>query len=188
LLDGYFNTQLRPYVDTSGKVWQLQPVDGVVAPITPADLAQFQRAATIRDLFFAGGGNKPSVRFDIAPISLDAGAKQATLDLDGTQIVSIHGPPRSTQVTWPGATGMQTVRLSFDPPSYGQPAALQDTGPWAMFRMFGRARMKQGDSAERYTLTFTAGDREAVFEVRAGSVLNPFAAGVLQDFRCPTVQ
>ena len=58
-------------------------------PITPADLAQFQRAATIRDLFFAGGGNTPSVRFDITPVKLDPGAKQATLDLGGTTIVAI---------------------------------------------------------------------------------------------------
>ena len=57
-----------------------------------------------------------------------------------------------------------------------------------MFRMFGRARMKQGESPEKYTLTFDVGDREAVFEIRAGAVLNPFAAGVLQDFRCPVVQ
>ena len=76
LLDGYFNTQLRPFVDTSGKDWKLQPVEGVVAPVTPADLAQFQRAAAIRDLFFAGGGNTPSVRFDISPVNLDPGAKR----------------------------------------------------------------------------------------------------------------
>jgi type VI secretion system protein ImpL len=188
LIDGYFNTQLRPYVDTSGKVWKLQPADGIVPPVTPADLAQFQRAAAIRDLFFAGGGNTPLVRFDIAPISLDAGARQATLDLDGTAIVSIHGPPRATQITWPGANRTQTVRLVFDPPPAGGPSAVTDTGPWAMFRMFGRARMKQGDSPEKYTLTFQVGDREAVFEIRAGSVLNPFAVGVLQDFRCPSVQ
>jgi type VI secretion system protein ImpL len=169
-------------------VWQLQPLDGVVAPVTPADLAQFQRAAMIRDLFFASGGTTPSVRFDITPVSLDAGAKQATLDLDGTPIVLIHGPPRATQITWPGPTRMQTVRLSFDPPPAGAPAAVQETGPWAMFRMFGRARMKQGDSPEKYTLTFTVGDREAVFEIRSGSVLNPFAPGVLQDFKCPAVQ
>ena len=117
------------------------------APVTPADLAQFQRAAAIRDLFFAGGGNTPLVRFDIAPVSLDAGAKQATLDLDGTAIVSIHGPPRATQITWPGANRTQTVRLVFDPPPSGGPSAVTDTGPWAMFRMFGRARMKQGDLA-----------------------------------------
>jgi type VI secretion system protein ImpL len=188
LIDGYFNTQLRPFVDTSGKVWVLQPADGIVPPVTPADLAQFQRAAAIRDLFFAGGGNTPLVRFDIAPIGLDANARQATLDLDGTTIVSIHGPPRATQINWPGPNRTQTVRLVFDPPPAGGPSAVTDTGPWAMFRMFGRARMKPGDSPEKYVLTFQLGDREAVFEIRAGSVLNPFAVGVLQDFRCPSVQ
>jgi type VI secretion system protein ImpL len=188
LIDGYFNTQLRPYVDTSGKVWQLQAADGIEPPVTPADLAQFQRAAVIRDLFFAGGGNTPLVRFDIAPVGLDANARQATLDLDGTSIVSLHGPPRATQITWPGPNRTQTVRLVFDPPPTGGPSAVQDTGPWAMFRMFGRARMKQGSEPEKYTLTFQVGDREAVFEIRAGSVLNPFATGVLQDFRCPNVQ
>ena len=57
-----------------------------------------------------------------------------------------------------------------------------------MFRMFGRARMTQGDSPERFMLTFELGDRQAVFEIRAGSILNPFAAGVLQGFRCPKVE
>ncbi len=188
LIDGYFNTQLRPYVDTSGKVWIVQAADGIVPPVTQADLEQFQRAAAIRDLFFAGGGNTPLVRFDIAPIGLDANAKQATLDLDGTAIVSIHGPPRATQITWPGPNRTQTVRLVFDPPPSGGPSAVTDTGPWAMFRMFGRARTTQGDAPEKYVLTFQMGDREAAFEIRAGSVLNPFAVGVLQDFRCPKVQ
>jgi type VI secretion system protein ImpL len=188
LLDGFFNTQLRPYVVTSEKVWRLQPVDGVTAPITPNDLMQFQRAATIRDLFFAGGGTTPSVRFDITPTELDSGAKQATLDFDGTTVVSEHGPPRATQITWPGPNHMQTVRLSFNPPPTSGAGALQDTGPWAMFRMFGRARLVPGSSPERYTLTFQVGGREAGFEIRAGSILNPFAPGVLQDFRCPAVQ
>jgi type VI secretion system protein ImpL len=175
-------------VDTSGKDWKLQPVEGVVAPVTPVDLAQFQRAAAIRDLFFAAGGTTPSVRFDISPVNLDAGAKQATLDLDGTPIVSIHGPPVPAQITWPGPKPTQRVRLSFDPPPSSGPAALQETGPWAMFRMFDHARWKQGDSPEKYTLTFDVGDREAVFEIRAASVLNPFAAGTLQAFKCPAVQ
>jgi len=188
LIDGFFNTQLRPYVDMSGKIWRLQPAEGVASPVTPVDLVQFQRAAIIRDLFFAGGGTTPSVRFDIAPGDLDPGARQATLDLDGTTIVSIHGPPRATQITWPGPNRMQIVRLLFDPPPASGTGALQETGPWAMFRMFGHARMKQADSAERYTLTFQVGGHEAGFEIRAGSILNPFAMGVLQEFRCPNVQ
>ncbi len=188
LLDGFFNTQLRPYVNTSGKVWRPQPVDGVAAPVSPADVAQFQRAATIRDLFFASGATTPTVRFDMTPVSLDSGARQVTLDLDGTTIVSAHGPPRATQVTWPGPNRMQTVRLVFDPPPADGSGALQETGPWSMFRLFGHASLQQAGSSERYNLTFRAGSREAAFEIRAASVLNPFAPGVLQDFRCPSVQ
>ena len=68
LLDKFFNDNLQTFVDTSGTTWKAQPVAGVAPPVTPADLAQFQRASQIRDLFFAAGGNQPTVRFDITPI------------------------------------------------------------------------------------------------------------------------
>jgi type VI secretion system protein ImpL len=188
LIDGFFNTQLRPYVDTSSTVWKPQSADGVAAPISPADLAQFQRAAVIRDLFFAPGSTTTAVRFDITPTLLDAGASQVSLDFDGTSVVNTHGPPRATQITWPGATRMQNVRLIFDPPPSGGTGVLSETGPWAMFRLFGRGSLRQAGSPERYTLTFQLGERQAAFEIRAGSVLNPFAPGLLQDFKCPTVR
>jgi type VI secretion system protein ImpL len=188
LIDGFFNTQLRPYVDMSGSVWKPQAADGVAAPVSPADLAQFQRAASIRDLFFAPGSTTPAVRFDITPSKLDDGATQVTLDFDGTAVTYSHGPPRSTQITWPGPSRMQNVRLVFEPPPPGDTGVRSDAGPWAMFRMFNRGTLKQAGSPERYTLTYQIGARQAVFELRAGSVLNPFAPGLLQDFRCPTVQ
>ncbi len=187
-IDGFFNTQLRPYVDTSGKVWKPQPADGVPAPVSPADLAQFQRAAVIRDLFFSGGGTTPSVRFDITPTNADAGARQVTLDFDGTSVIFVHGPPRATQVTWPGPTRMQSVRLVFDPPPAGGTGVQAETGPWAMYRLFSQGKLTQAGSPEKYNLAFQLGERTATFEIRAGSVLNPFAPGILQDFRCPTVQ
>ena len=211
LLDGFFNTQLRPYVDVSGKEWKGHPVEGVAPPVSPASLAQFQRASVIRDLFFGAGGNTPSLRFDLTPIFLDGAAKQVTLELGSTKISYAHGPPGATQVTWPGSTGMSTVRLVFDTasataaaaaaapgpagaaaaapasaPATGS-AALQASGPWALFRLFDQGDLQQSGSAERYQLTFRSGERQAIFELRAGSVLNPFARGVLQEFRCPTL-
>src|SRR5215470_2069692 len=188
LIDGFFNTQLRPYVDTTGKVWQPQAVDGIPAPVSPADLAQFQRAAVIRDLFFAPNSTTIAVRFDIMPVQLDTGASSVNLELDGTSIVYAHGPTRSTQVTWPGPNHMTNVRLVFDPPSRGDTGVISETGPWAMFRLFARGTLQQAGSPERYTLTFALGERSATFELRAGSVMNPFAPGVLQDFRCPAVR
>ncbi len=187
LIDGFFNTQLRPYVNTTGKTWTPQPVDGVSAPLSPADIAQFQRAAVIRDLFFASGSTTIAVRFDITPVELDSGASQVSLEFDGTSVTYAHGPARSTQITWPGPNRMTNVRLVFDPPPAGGTGVLSETGPWAMFRLFGRGSLQQAGSPERYILTFTLGERSASFEIRAGSVMNPFAPGVLQDFRCPSV-
>ena len=45
--------------------------------------------------------------------------------------------------------------------------------------------LEQSGSAERYTLSFQNGDRQASFEIRAGSVQNPFAPGLLKNFQCP---
>jgi type VI secretion system protein ImpL len=186
LIDGFFNTQLRPYVDVSGPAWKGQPVEGVAPPVSPNDLAQFQRAAVIRDLFFGVGGNTPSLRFDLTPIFLDGGAKEVTIELGSTKISYAHGAPSATQVTWPGSTGMSTVRVMFDPPPAGG-GALQASGPWALFRLIDQGNLQQAGSAERYQLTFRSGERQAIFELRAGSVLNPFARGVLREFKCPNL-
>ena len=161
LIDGFFNTQLRPYVDTTGKTWKAQAVDGVPAPVSPADLAQFQRAAVIRDLFFASGSTTIAVRFDITPVELDSGASQVSLEFDGTSVTYAHGPSRSTQITWPGPNRMTNVRLVFDPPPPGGTGVLAETGPWAMFRLFGRGTLQQAGSAERYHADLLARRRAA---------------------------
>jgi len=188
VLDGFVVTQLHPYIVTTAKPWTLQQVNNVSAPITPADLAQFQRAATIRDTFFPGGASTPTIRFDIAPVSVDAATKQATLDFGGTTVVASRAPPHTTQIVWPGANHMETVKLTFDPPPSGGGGTLQANGPWAMFRLLNQGHPKDTGTGDKYTLTFQAGDRRAVFELRAGSTVNAFAPGVLTSFRCPAVQ
>ena len=141
----------------------------------------------IGELFFAGGAAQPTVRFDITPQTLDAGAKQVSIDLDGLVISYAQGPQRATSVTWPGPNRMNSARLVFDPPPASGPPVLSATGPWALFRLFDQGRLAQAGSSDRYTLSFRLGDREASFEIRAGSVLNPFAPGMLRDFRCPSL-
>jgi type VI secretion system protein ImpL len=188
LLDGFFNTQLRPYVDRGASPWRAQAVDGVPPPIAPGDLAQFQRAAVIRDLFFAGGGTTPSVRFDLTPVSLDSGATQISIDFGGTVVTYAQGPIRSTQITWPGPNRMDNVRLVFSPAPAGGTGVLEASGPWALFRLIDKGSLQPGPSPEIFTLTFALGERRAVFSIRAGSVFNPFAPGILRDFRCPNLQ
>jgi type VI secretion system protein ImpL len=186
LLDAYFTTQLVPFVNTSGQIWKLQSAGDVAPPIGPGELAQFQRAASIRDLFFGGGGKEAGVRFDVTPQSADNVTKQVTIDLGEQQIVYSHGPVRPITVAWPGAPRIMSARLAFDPPPTSGPPVIQTSGPWALFRLFDKGTLRPTGSADRYVLDFTLGNRTASYEITAGSVLNPLAPGLLRDFRCPT--
>lgn len=186
LLDAFFNTQLKPFVNTAGANWKLQPAGDVAPPITQGDLAQFQRAAAIRDLFFGPGGKEPAVRFDITPLAADNVTKQVTIDLGDQQITYSHGPVRPVTVAWPGANRIISARLAFDPPpTTGGSPVIQTSGPWALFRLFDRGTLRATGSADRYNLDFILGDRQASFEIRAGSVRNPLAPGLLRGFACP---
>jgi type VI secretion system protein ImpL len=181
VLDGFFNTLARPYVDTKASPWRPAQDGG---PIGAGEAAQFQRAAQIRDLFFADGRTVPIVRFDIQPVGLGPRVTRVTMDLDGTVVdFAARDPKRATEITWP-MVSTHGARLAFEPAGA---AALQENGSWAMFRLFGRGKISPGAAAERSTLAFQQGDRTASFDLRTGA-RNPFAAGILSAFRCPVIR
>ncbi|HUB43871.1 MAG TPA: type VI secretion system membrane subunit TssM [Acetobacteraceae bacterium] len=186
-LDGFQNTLLRPYIDMSASPWRPKPADGVAAPITPADLLQFQHAADIRDMFFAAGSTTPSIRFDVTPLRFDRATHQVTLDIAGTTVIATHDPPRSTQIIWPGPSQAEPARLAFDPPTANPSSTLQEYGPWAIFRLFSRGNLQRESAQDHYTLTFRVGNRTVAFDLHASAGLTPFVTKVLQDFRCPKV-
>ncbi len=147
----------------------------------------FQRAAAIRDAFFPDDGTHPHVRLDITPVSADPGTRQVQLDVDGASITLTRGAQHATQVSWPSFSAQPTARVEFEPPP--RSGELRETGPWALFRLFSRGKLQaQAGSADRYTLTFQAGERQAVFDIRIPGGANPLASNLLQDFRCPSVR
>ncbi|HQT63794.1 MAG: type VI secretion protein VasK [Acidocella sp. 20-57-95] len=187
LIDTFFSQQVRQFVDMSGSVWHIQAVNGVAPPISQGALAEFQRAENIRELFFAAG-SQPTVQFSITPASLDSNSAQVALELGALTVNYAHGPLVPTQVSWPGTDGMQTARLIITPVTGGSPIEIDASGPWALFRLFSQGSLVQAGSSNNYTLTFTQGGHTASFSISAGSVLNPFAPGVLANFRCPALQ
>ena len=167
--------------------WRIQPVNGVAPPISQGALAEFQRAENIRQLFFAAGST-PSVQFSITPTDLDAGAASVAIELGSLTVSYAHGPPVPTQINWPGSDGMQTARLIITPTAGGSPVEIDESGPWALFRLFQQGSLQESGSADQYTLTFSEGGHTATFAISAGSVLNPFSPGTLVDFQCPNLQ
>ena len=179
-LDGFVNTQLKPFVDMTANPWKPQ----ASAPLTQSEAAQFQRAHMIRDAFFPAGQTAPSISFEVAPVGPSA-ARVVTLDIAGASVEGGKGPAHTAQVTWPAQDPAAAATLSAEPSQ--PPLPLSETGPWAMFRLFARGRLQPGSKPGRQLLSFAAGGLPIVFELRPSGLESPFTPGLLADFHCPAV-
>ncbi|GAA4333571.1 type VI secretion system membrane subunit TssM [Pigmentiphaga soli] len=184
-LDDFFTRNLANDVDTSARPWAFKRQVDATATISPAGLAQFQRAATIRDVFFAGGGKTPALRLTFKPIEMDPSILQFVLDIDGQIVRYEHGPQIATSVQWPGSRGTGRVSLQLTPPPSAAAGPLSFEGPWALFRMFDRLAIEPTPQPERFVAVFDTEGRQARFEVTTSSVNNPFRLPELRSFACP---
>lgn len=182
LIDSFFKEHLIDYVETTSKPWRWRQVNGVDLGISPSVLTQFQHAADIRDAFFLTG-QLPSVTFDLKPIALDSKATSVVLEVEGQELEYAHQVPETTPMKWPGKAGGRT-RVAFTPQQPDSANSLQSEGPWSWFRLLDQAEVRRTNVSDRSKVIFSIGGRIAVFQLRAGSALNPFSLSALQAFRC----
>ena len=184
LMDDFFQKRLAALVDTSTRPWRYKPVAERGA-ITTQALAQFERAARIKDIFFRAGGRGPSMRLDFKPVEMDAGITQFILDVDGQLVKYAHGPVVPMAVQWPGPKGSNQVRIQVSPPSTTGSSGSAVDGPWALFRALDDGQLEAGDAPEKFFITFQIGARKTRFEVTTNSVQHPIRLRELREFSCP---
>ena len=210
LIDAFFNTSLKPFVDMTQDPWKLRNTGDV--SVSADSLAEFQRAARIRDMFF-GTGTTPVLRFEITPISMDSDSSKSILSIDGQEIAYDGSSPHTISVQWPGPGGERQSTLSFAEIAAPAPAAaakpatttqtttaqtpapapapapspvITKTGPWSLFRLLDSGRLQKVGGTDRYRVTFSAAGHSATYEIHAGSVVNPLSSNELAKFKCPS--
>ncbi|MEE4376211.1 MAG: type VI secretion system membrane subunit TssM [Candidatus Competibacteraceae bacterium] len=185
LMDDFFQKHLRPYVDTSETRWRWRGPGGPEDAVAPDALIAFQKAAAVKQSLFAGGGQQPQIRFELTPLTMDGTVASAVLTVDGQQIsYSRTQSARATAVQWPGPNSGQ-VQLQLAPALPGSRSALQEQGAWAWFRLLDRATIRSTNQPGSFQITFNLGRRQALYEMRVNSAINPFRLQVLEGFRCP---
>lgn len=207
ILDGYFKQSLAPLVDTTKRDWSFRPDRPESAVLNPAMLRDFQRAEIIRDTFFTGGGNQPSVTLAVTPPRVYPGYT-VKLEINGAVVESKPGGSLSpVSVQWPGAVSIARTAVTLTPdapppeamapplggqafaepaavpPQAGPPSVLERSGIWSLFRLVEAASPRR--RGDRIIATFIVGGRELQYQVSAG-LQNPLDLTVLREFRCPT--
>lgn len=183
LMDDFFAKNLATYVDMSGGHWQWRANGNAPLGIANDVLKQFQLAARLRDMLFSAGGGRPSLRFDLTPLHVDAALSQVQLEIDGQPVVYVADmASRPTSILLPSGKGSGQVRFQATPTLRIDNAT---DGPWAWFRMMDKGVLQTTGQGERYRLTFDLDGRKATYQLDASSVFNPFQRQELQQFRCP---
>ncbi|NTV96047.1 MAG: type VI secretion system membrane subunit TssM [Thiobacillus sp.] len=179
-MDQFFRTNLQGFVDASGPTWKPIKLTENVSSVSPATVAQFQRASVIRDAFFPGGSPNPGATAELYLVKLEDGLNEVTLVNEGQTISFRNGRGMATRLVWPSMNPGNQVKLTASPGG----TTLSADGPWALFRLLDQAKI-EGGSSDRYHLTFSLDGRRATFELRATSVRNPFRLRELSQFSCP---
>ncbi|HEX3484908.1 MAG TPA: type VI secretion IcmF C-terminal domain-containing protein [Micropepsaceae bacterium] len=182
LLDSFFQTNLKPYVDTSGTPWKNQKANGADLGLSRAGLAEFELAQKIREDFFGANGAAIMAEFTLSPIEASSDVTQGSLDVEGQVLNFMRGQTPSQKMQWPAPNSSDKARLTLTRAN-GQPAVIETAGPWAFFRLLDRAKM-DATLPDQMTIGFDANGATASFRLRASSVRNPFHARNLAQFQC----
>ncbi|KAF0812110.1 hypothetical protein IGB42_03387 [Andreprevotia sp. IGB-42] len=185
VIDAFFQKSLAQEVDTSTKPWSFRPGAASANNNQSAALADFQRAAVIRDVFFPGG-NQAQVRFTIKPVEMDAALSQTVLDIDGQILKYRHGAIVPQQMTWPGPKGTGVIRLTMNGLNGNDVGGLTFDGDWALWHAMDKATVEPTSRPESVRVAFKIQDRYVKFEVTTSTVQSPFRLAELDKFKCPT--
>jgi type VI secretion system protein ImpL len=180
MFDQFFTQHIRPYADTTQRPWRPVAVEGLPPAISAADLAQFQRAAAIRDAFFPTGVAS-GFRFQLLPQGLPAGVTAGTLDASGSRhALTPDGSGRPIDLSFPA---LHPVTLTFDP--HSSQGDLAYDGAWSTLKLVFLHRLTATATPDRFRLMVQRGERSVEFLLQAGSSINPFGLREMLEFRCP---
>ena len=183
VMDDFFAKNLATLVDMGSPQWKWRSTGDVPLGVPQDVLNQFQRAARLRDMFFAGGGRQPALRFELTPLSADAALSNVVLDVDGQPVTYTTGAAaHAVQIVLPSGKAGGVVRLDATPAMH---ADLHTDGPWAWFRMLDKGTLAPTSQGERYTLSYDVEGHKVVYQLVASSVVNPFRRDALEQFHCP---
>jgi type VI secretion system protein ImpL len=178
-LDEVFKSHVAQYVDTSGANWRARGREGPGLP--GGVIAQFQRAAIIRDAFFRPGSKTPAAAADLRVLSMDERVSHVTLEVDNQVMRFDRVAALAVKIGWPSQRPGGGVRLQAFPSG----AALSLEGTWALFRLIERGNPQIGAQPDRLQLAYNFAGAPVAYELRATSIYNPFRLRALEEFQCP---
>ena len=179
VLDDFFFSMLKPFVDTTQARWQWRMQEGQFLKLPNEVILQFERAGIIRKMFF-DENEQLQVTYALLPTDIDPAIKHIALNIDG-QKTNIPGD-KPSDLQWPGTANNNIAQLFYEGEQSG---SLSANGPWALFRLLDNAQLKPSQDIRHFEVSFNLAGSKANFDLVAARLINPFIPGILDQFHCP---
>jgi type VI secretion system protein ImpL len=186
VMAGFYEAYLRPFISADGGRYRLRGVDGNSLPISRSLLDQLTKAQVIRRAFFTPQTSELSVRFTVAPYSLDQSVSRATLRFGEQQLEYRHGPIVPMAFDWPIDADNGRSSLVLERGTEQRPLGIEkNNGAWSLFRFFDLLQKEpaNGRNAQLYKADL-AGLR-ANYLLTSQRTPSPFEMEAWRTFRLP---
>lgn len=183
ILNHFFSTYLKIFIQTDNSPWTLKTVDGHNMQLLHNDLLLFQTLKKIVDNYFPNNSQTANLLFSIKPLTLAADASNVIFVIGNSRMHYSHGPEISTVIAWPLQQDTDNVQLILSTFSGAQFAKVT-TGPWAIFKLLNESHLKE-KSVGQYSFGFTLGGHYVSYELQGSATRSLYLLSDLKNFKLP---
>lgn len=178
--DGY----LRPFVSVDGARYRLRGLDGQGLPVSHSLLDQLMKAQVIRRGFFTPDQGELSVRFTLAPYSLDQSVSRAILRFGDQQLEYRHGPIVPMAFHWPTDADNGRSSLVLERGGDQRPLGIEkNTGAWSLFRFLDLLHKEPANGRNTQIFKADLAGLRANYLLTSQRIPGPFDIGTWRTFR-----
>lgn len=185
VLARFHEAYLRPFVSTEGGRYRLRSLEGRSLPMSRSLLEQLTKAHTVRRSFFSEDLGEWSVRFTLAPYSLDQAVSRSILRIGDRELEYRHGPIVPLAFTWPNEAGNGRSSLVLER-GIEQPLGIEkNNGAWSLFRLFDLMQSEPANGRDSQILKSDLAGLRANYLLVSERMPSPFQMDTWRTFRLP---
>ncbi|NNA48782.1 type VI secretion system membrane subunit TssM [Pseudomonas lactis] len=182
----FYEGYLRPFISVDGSRYRLRGLDGQSLPVSRALLEQLMKTQVIRRGFFTEDAGELSVRFTLAPYSLDPSVSRAILRFGDQQLEYRHGPIVPMAFHWPTDADNGRSSLVLERGTEQRPLGIEkNTGAWSLFRFLDLLQKEPASGRNIQILKADLAGLRANYRLTSQRTPGPFDMDSWRTFRLP---